>query len=274
MFVIINIKPSGKKRVKKGRTVDKVHEFSTKDNERFYIVDVLDSAVGVNWDEVSLFLGNHRKTVLFDRQFDLPRNAPVQRFEPTEFRQLLLFNTASLIFKELYLSGIRIKCCVNDTAAECPHLLEKIVKYSAQIVVVTSNKFRYLAETEFLYDYYGAGITVANHAEVSEDTIILDSDNSFNYSGKGILFSSNGAGFSPLAVDGRSSLSSLCPEYIDKIDFLAAVHKFNRCGELSDAVLSAFMYNGTPVSVGGAANRIKNHLWKKTESEKSTIFYV
>lgn len=274
MFVILNVKASGRKKVKRGRTVDTVREYFTGGNDRFYIVDVLDSAQGVNWEEVAAFLGKHRKTVLLDRQYDFPKDSPLTRFEPKEFRNILIFNTVSMIFKELYLSGFRIRCCINDPAADCVPHLEKIVKYAAQTHILTENKFRFFAETEYLYNYYGAGITVSEKALADNDTIIIDTDNSFRYLGKGILFSSNGGGYSPLDIDGFGNIKALCPAYIAAVDFLGAVQQFNHADTLKDACLHSFLKNGTPVSVISAINDIKKHLWANAKSEKNTIFYV
>lgn len=274
MFVILNVRSSGKKRIKRGQTVSRVHEYFTQGNQRFYIAEVMDSAQGVNWEEVSTFLGKHRKTVLMDRRYSLPSDASLKRFEPREFRNILLFNTMSMILKELYLSGFRVKVCINDPDALYPHLTEKIVRYAAQTVIVTKNKFKYFPETEFLYEYYGAGITVSQRCDVSDTTLILDTDGRFPCTGKGLLFSAGMYGHTPLDVDGFGHLKALRPSYIDMLDFLGAVHKFNRCDALADAVLSSFLLNGNPLSVSGAVTDIKKYLWKNSESEKSTIFYV
>ena len=64
MFVILNVVSSGKKKTKKGKAVRKVSEFRTNGGERFYIVDVNDSANGVDWDEVAAFIGKHSSRVL------------------------------------------------------------------------------------------------------------------------------------------------------------------------------------------------------------------
>ena len=69
MFVIINIVETGKKKIKRGKTVSSVRDFHMSGGERFYIVDVCDSEKGVNWDDVSYFIGKHGKRVLMDENF-------------------------------------------------------------------------------------------------------------------------------------------------------------------------------------------------------------
>lgn len=273
MFVIINVKASGRKKIKRGKTVDRVFEQTTENGERFYIIDALDSEKGVNWDEVSYFVGGNRRSVLLDRSYALPEFSKLKRFEPYEFSNILLFNTVNIIFRELYLSGCRIKCFIIDKNGDFPHLAEKAVRYASETTIVTDNKFKYLNEAAWLYDYYGASLTVSDCASADDGAIVIDTGKTSGYSGKGVLFSLD-RGFSPLEPDGFYFLKSKCPPYIDIRDFFGAALEYNKETSLLDASCGTLLSNGSPVTAAQAAESVKKILSRFAEAKKSVTFYV
>lgn len=274
MFVILNIVASGKRKIKRGKTVNEVHEISTSGGERFYVVDVCDSSKGVNWDEVSHFIGKHSKKVLLDRQFCFPELTSLTRFEPLNFKNVLLFNTVEMILREMYLSGIKIKCIVNDPTAIYSSCLSKIVRFASQTTVVTKCDYRYFSEIRGLYAEYGAGVTVSDKASVPDSrTFIIDTSCSFENNASGYLFSVSN-GITPLTVDGFNHLKVLCPEYIDSLDFLGAVYEMNRDNSLADAFCSEFLCNDERKTVSELMTEMKKRLNVSFDSNKSIIFYV
>lgn len=274
MFVILNIVESGKRKIKRGKTVNEVREVSTLGGERFYVVDVCDSEKGVNWDEVSYFIGKHSKKVLLDRQFCFPDFTPLTRFEPLHFKNLLLFNTLEMILREMYLSGIRIKCIINDPSAVYSSCLSKIARFSSQTTVITKYDYRYFSEIRGLYAEYGAGVTISEKIpSPDERTFILDTSCSFENKDIGYLFSAT-KGITPLTVEGFNHLKVLCPSYIDGIDFLGAVYEMNRDNSLSDAFCAEFLCNGERKTVSDMMTDLKKRLSISFDSNKSIIFYV
>lgn len=274
MFVILNIVESGKRKVKRGKTVNNVRDVRTSSGERFYIVDVCDSEKGVNWDEVSYFIGKHSKKVLMDKQFSFPEFSPLMRFDPIHFKNVLLFNTLEMILREMYLSGIRIRCVINDPLALYPQYLSKIVRFAAQTTVVTENNFRYFSETSDIYTKYGAGITVTDTIPMTDEkTFILDTAGDFENKNKGYLFSAKKT-IRPLRVDGFNHLKSLCPAYIEPIDFLGAVYEMNHDKSLIDACCSSFMYKNEKHTVSEMIADIKRNISSIYDNNKSIIFYV
>lgn len=274
MFVILNIVETGKRKIKRGKTISSVKDVMTTGGERFYIVDVCDSEKGVNWDEVSYFIGKHSKKVLIDRHYNFPEFTPLDRFDPINFKNIILFNTLEMILREMYLSGMRIRCVINDSLALYPSYLSKIVRFSAQTTVVTKNDFRYFSEVRCLYSRYGAGITVTEHMPViDKNTIILDVTGDYENKGNGYLFSAEKC-IRPLSVEGFNHLKSLCPAYIEPIDFLGAVYEMNHDKSLKQAFCSGFMYNGEKRSVSDIITDLKGKLNLSFDSNKSIIFYV
>ena len=274
MFVILNIVESGKRKIKRGKTVNEVREVSTPGGERFYVVDVCDSEKGVNWDEVSYFIGKHSNKVLLDRQFCFPEFTPLTRFEPLHFKNVLLFNTLELILREMYLSGIKVKCIVNDPLALYSSCLSKTVRFASQTTVVTKYDYRYFSEIRGLYAEYGAGVTVSEKSPSPDArTFILDTSCSLKNEGAGYLFSVT-KGIKPLTVEGFSHLKVLCPSYIDEIDFLGAVYEMNRENSLSDAICGDFLCDGERKTVSELMTELKKQLSVSFVSNKSIIFCV
>lgn len=274
MFVILNIVESGKRKIKRGKTVSQVREVSTTGGERFYIVDVCDSGKGVNWDEVSYFIGKHSKKVLLDRQFCFPEFTPLVRFEAVHFKNLLLFNTLELILREMYLSGMKIRCIINDPGALYSSCLSKIVRFASHTTVVTDCDYRYFSEVQGLYNEYGAGVTVCEKTPLPDArTFIIDTSCSFENDGAGYLFSVE-KGITPLTVEGFNHLKVLCPSYIDSIDFLGAVHEMNRDNSLAQALCADFLFYGERKSVSEVMSELKKQLSVSFDSNKSIIFCV
>ncbi len=273
MFVIVNVKPSGKRKIKKGRTVEKVYEYFTAKGERFYVADVLDSEKGVDWNEVAHFLGRHSSHILLNKNIILPENANVGRFEPVAFKNLLIFNTLELLLKQMYLAGCRATCYINDPKGEYYSLLDKIARYSARTTVITSDKLRYITKAAMIYDDYGAGISITERASIqSDNAVIIDTSGTF-FGKRGVVFSAFDNGITPKYTDGFNELKALCPPYISTVDFLGAVYELNRDKRLDSALCRMFSFAGDDIS----ALQILEKLVPKNinnERESSIIFSV
>lgn len=249
MFVVVNVKESGKRKIRKGRTVDKIHEYFTSGGERFYITDVLDSSAGVNWAEAAAFIGRHCGHVLLDKRIILPEDCPVQRFCAHKYKNVLLFNTVGLILRQMYLAGCRPSCYINDPIGKYACLLPEVARFSAQTTVITDKGFLYYPVVSSLYAQIGAGVTVTDKAEnISSDAVIIDTDGSMNISSEQ-LFSVCANGIMPKYADGFNDLKSLCPPCIDSIDFLGAVYEFNRDKRLENSFVRIFSQNNNDISV-------------------------
>lgn len=270
MFVVVNVKPSGKRKIKKGKTVEKIHELFTAKGERFYVADVLDSEKGVDWNEVSRFLGRHSSHILLDKNIILPENADVGRFEPVAFKNLLIFNTLELLLKQMYLAGCRAACYINDPKGEYYPLLDKIVRYAAQTTVITSNRFRYLSRAAQIYRDYGAGISITERTEIkSDNSIVIDTAGTFF--GAGVVFSAYNNGITPKYTEGFNELKALCPAYIEPVDFLGAVYELNRDKRLNNALCRVFTSDGRDIKV---LELLEKLVPKNTQSESSIIFSI
>lgn len=247
MFVIVNVKPSGKRKIKKGRAVEKVYEHFTVNGERFYIADVPDSEKGVDWNEVARFLGRHSSHVLMNKNIILPENTDMGRFEPVAFKNLLIFNTLELILKQMYLAGCRAVCYINDPRGEYYSFLDKIARYSAGTTVITSSRFRYVSQAAQIYNSYGAGISITERASIqNENAIVIDTSGTF-FGKRELVFSAFDNGITPKYTDGFNEIKSLCPPYIEPIDFLGAVYELNRDKRLAGAVCRTFSFDGRDI---------------------------
>lgn len=272
MFVIINIVETGKKKIKRGKTVSSVRDFHMSGGERFYIVDVCDSEKGVNWDDVSYFIGKHRKKVLMDENFSFSEFSNLERFNAKKFRNLLLFNTLEMVLREMYLSGIRIRCVINDPKGLYDRNLSKIARFSAQTTVVTENNIRYFSEICDMYAKYGAGITVTDvMPQTDEKTFIIDTTGELDCCDKGYLFSPM-KGIRPLDADGFSHIKAMCPSYIDTTSFLGAVYELNKDKSLESACCSLLFFKNKKCSVSEMTDEIKSEVNAYYDNNKSIIF--
>lgn len=275
MFVVLNVKSSGKRKIRRGETVDKVHERQTGRGERFYIVDVLDSERGVNWDEVSYFIGKHSKHVLLSRDLLFPDYSLLKRFEPADLKNVLLFNTLGNIFKQMYMYGYRITCYVYDPKGKYASLLPKTVRYASETIAVTNSAFRYFSVSSAVYSDFGASVTVTDKAEITDKAaVIIDTVGDFDYKGTGMLFSVGDNGITPECVDGFDNFKKLCPDYIDMLDFLGAVYTRNREKSLASAVCRTFSRNDESLSVNDIIKELSELKNKHLENSKSAVFYV
>ena len=275
MFVILNVIGSGKRKVRRGKTVDQVYEYSTGNGERFYIIDVLDSAKGVNWDDVAYFTGKHGKAVLLDRRYALPEFSPIGRFEPLHFKNVLLFNTLNSILKQLYLHGERIRCRLYDPEGLYAAHLPKLVRFACETTVVTNKDYRYFAEADSLYCDYGASVRITREKPTEDDAaIILDTVGSLRRTDRGCLFSVAENGFTPSKTDGLQDLKTLCPPYIDPLDFLGAVYEKNHDRRPGSALCRTFRLGDQEITVPELTEQILRHRNENTGRARSIIFYV
>lgn len=249
MFVVINVKDSGKRKIRKGRTVDKVHEYFTSGGEKFYITDVLDSGVGVNWNETAAFIGRHSNHVLLDRRIILPVDCPVQRFTAQKYRNILIFNTVGVILRQMFLAGCRPQSFIYDPDGEYSFLLSKIAQFSAQTTVITEKNYFYYSHVSELYTQYGAGVTVTDEiGSIPSDAVVIDTQGDMKCTSD-MFFSVSDNGITPKYADGFNDIKAMCPPYIDSVDFLGAVYEYNRDKRLENSVCRIFMHNDENFSV-------------------------
>ncbi len=274
MFVILKLVESGKKKVRKGQTVRRVTEHQTGGGERFYVVEISDSGTGVNWDEVAAFIGRHSQRVLTDRELYIPSDAPVKMFNGGKFLNILLFNTMSIILKELYMSGFRTKCYINDKEGRYSFLLPCIARYSGETVVMTKNDYRYFSQIQSIYGEFGAGVTITDgRCEPETHAFVIDADRTFLYNGKGILFSSE-AGISPCTIEGYDDIRRMCPSFVDVNDFFGAMYEMNREKRLSHAFCRTMLRENEEMSVWELVQELKIRISASPDRRKSIIFYV
>ncbi len=272
MFVILKIVRTDKKKIRKGRTIGGVRIVNMGAGQCFYEIEVISGENGINWGEISAFVGNHGKNVLTEKSVIIPADSGLKKFDTTEFRNILLFNSLKLVFRELFYMGNRVRCVVNDPSGIYAGKLKTIVPYSARITVVTENEFRYFSEIRNVYSVYGAGITLTDCIEeCSDDTVILDTSGKLKTE-KGILFSPSD-GFSPGRTDGFDNILDFCPSYISQTDFLAAVCRFNSQPSLNDAFCRTFLHNNRNFTLFETAEYIGN-VKENIRTNKSIIFYI
>lgn len=269
LFVVINVKESGKRKIRKGHTVDRIHEYRTSGAEKFYIADVYDSQSGVNWEEVAAYLGRHSRNVLLDRNIKLSDNSPVRRFQGLKYRNILLFNAAEMIFRQMYLSGCRTECVIYDPFGQYSFLLEKAARFSARTTVVTEREYMYHPAVSSLYTNFGAGVTVTNdEGVISPDAVIIDTCGNLSIHSD-TLFSVKGNGITPKYVQGLNDLKALCPPYINVIDFLAAAYQFNNDPRTKDSAVRVFRRKNGDISASDLAEEMIN---RRTQDNGRLIF--
>lgn len=274
MFVVLNLVESGKKKVRKGQTVRKVTEHQTGGGERFYVVDISDSETGVNWDEVSAFIGRHSARVITDSVLHLPEDSLLKRFNNEKFINIILFNTMSMILKELYMSGFRTKCYINDKNGKYSYLLPCIARYSGETVVVTRNDYRYFSQIQSVYGEFGAGVTVTDsNCEPEMHSFVIDADGTYPYNGKGILFSAD-SGIRPCMVEGFDDIRKMCPAFVDVKDFFGAMYEMNREKRLSHAFCATMYSDSGEKTVHEIIQELKIRISASPDRRKSIIFYV
>ncbi|MBQ8210128.1 MAG: hypothetical protein IJZ35_06065 [Clostridia bacterium] len=271
MFVIVNVKPSGKRKIKKGKTVEKVYDHFNAKGERFYIADVLDSEKGVDWNEVSHFLGRHASHILLNKNIILPENAPVGRFDPVAYKNLLIFNTLELLLKQMFLAGCRTSCYINDPKGDYFSFLSKVARYSARTTVITANRFRYITQAAKMYSDFGAGVSVTERAQITDDNAVVIDTAGTLFGKRGVVFSPFNNGITPKYTDGFNDLKVLCPAYIEPVDFLGAVYELNHDKRLHNAVCRTFSFEGNDIK---ALELLERLVPKSAANETSIIFTV
>ncbi len=272
MFVILKIVRTDKKKIRKGRTIGGVRIVNMGAGQCFYEIEVMSGENGINWDEISSFVGNHGKNLLAESSVSIPADSGLKKYDTTDFRNIMLFNSLKLVFRELFYMGNRVRCVVNDPSGIYAGKLKTIVPYAARITVVTENEFRYFSEIRDIYSVYGAGITLTDSFdEYGDDTVVLDTSGLLKTE-KGILFSPSN-GFSPGRADGFDNILEFCPSYISQTDFLAAVCRFNSQPSLNDAFCRTFLHKNRNLTLFETAEYIADAK-DSIRTNKSIIFYI
>lgn len=273
MFVVLKIHRADKRTVKRGRTVHDVRLINTGAGQCFYEVTVLAGERGVNWEEVASITGNHGRHLLLPDDEILPEGCPVGRFDSSEFRNILIFNTAELILKELFFMGERMRCVVNDPDGLYSGYIRKVVRFAAHTTVITDNELRYFSAVRDIYADMGAGVTLTDNVkELHPEVLYIDTAGTLT--GDGLKIFSPFSGIYPYKADCRGGIDRCCPSYINSIDFLGAMLRLNKKSVLSQTVCRSFMLEGKPFTPYELARLIKEGENADIAHSKSIIFYV
>ncbi len=274
MFVVLNVIDTGKRKIKRSKTVLNMRETLLDNNDKFFVVDVAQTQRGINQNDVENFLGSYSKKAVMNGYASKLLGGSVKPFVPDLFFNVLLFNTVAVMIKELYLCGMRTKCYINDPSGEFALMLSDIVRYSAQTVVITQNEHKYYPCVQTIYSDMGATVTITKKSkQIPTDAILIDTAGTM-FGGGALTFSTKN-GIAPSEISGFENLKQLCPDFIDENIFLAAVYELTRNSDtLSEAFCCTLNMGGTKISLQDLIHIAKQKIYKGVYSEKSIIFYV
>lgn len=136
----------------------------------------------INWYALDSEIGAQRNQLLCTDNILFPKNSGFKRFENIEFKIQLACNLGVYVLSKLKSEIPDIKVGVFDKNACCTNLLEELINYSANIVVVTDYKDEYENTAERIAFSEGAVVSVSENRDALSDCPLVIAPGQINES--------------------------------------------------------------------------------------------
>lgn len=210
----------------------------------FYKLCVTVGKRGVDWQEVSRFVGKCANRLLVSDSVIIDKTWGVGKYNNPALYSKLIQNTFVTIIKQQKKRFETL--CYIDERGIAPDNLFKLVPYFTHIVVVTDNKRKYEKVCAKILDDTGLCVTMQNKIVDSAVKIdadrnvmtIIDKSNVYNFS--------NGEEFKVPDV-----YEKLYDDSVDRLLFYSALYEFCGVFELADTSFDAITINGEKKGMNG-----------------------
>lgn len=211
----------------------------------FYVLDILESKKGIDWESVSSECGRYASRVIAPRDVILPDENGLKRFVPVSMNSLLIFNTAAEIIRKASLPPDSFSISLTDRNALHPSRVCELLPLASCVRVITAYPERYAAACAHALEEFGATLIIRPaYEETSKPDIVICSDGAVTAAMRNsavFAFRRKTGGriiFSGSETELLQKHTEILPENIDSVDFAGAVTELCGCSEYKKSVFS------------------------------------
>lgn len=202
----------------------------------FYKLEVTVGKRGVDWQEVTYFVGKCANRLLLDEKINIENISGVGRYNNKILYEKMIKNTFTEILKQQNKTFDSL--CIIDKKGMCADFLLKLVPYFQRITVTTENKEKYVKVCDYILQ--NTGLCVLVQSEIQNATVKIDTErNVMTINTKKCIYNvSDGEDFKVPEI-----YENLYDNSVDKLLFYSALYEFCGVFELADLCFKAILVN-------------------------------
>lgn len=203
----------------------------------FFRLNITVGKRGVDWQQVTYFVGKCANRLLIDNSTVLDEKFGVGRYANYALYPKLMQNTFVSILRQQ--SKLFDDLCLIDRKAKSVDLLYKLVPYFHRISVVTENKKKYEKTCDDILE--NTGLCVTLQSEIKDAAVKIDAEKNVMTitTQENIYNISNGEEFVVAQI-----YENLYDGTVDRLLFYSALYEFCGVFELTESSFETIMING------------------------------
>lgn len=203
----------------------------------FYKLEITVGKRGVDWQEVTYFVGKCANRLLLDEQINIENISGVGRYNNKILYEKTMKNTFAEILKQQNKTFDSL--CIIDKKGIYADFLLKLVPYFQRITVTTENKEKYEKVCDYILE--NTGLCVLVQSEIQNSTVKIDAERSVMTinTEKCICNLSDGEDLKVPEI-----YENLYDNSVDKLLFYSALYEFCGVFELADLCFEIILVNG------------------------------
>ena len=236
---------------------------AVKSGAPFFILHVAAPPDAIPWDTVFYTAGRCAARLLTAPDIVLPKSDRVRRFVPQFLPLRTALQTLSYILRLAKLPPKRLCIGVHDPNGALCGSAEILLRYAADVRIVTEKPDDYAAYSRSLLEQYGAGFTVDTLVSLFRGcNVLLCPDAQILPDDSAVRFSCTPAAgaFLLRGVPLPEPYAALLPDGIDPDLFAAALYELCGVHVLGTLCADCFAPDGTTLTPEDAAKRLTPHL--------------
>lgn len=232
MFATICIENEKKRFRKRKCSVDAV-QTAVRGGAPFRIITVTQGTKGIDWRKVAIAAGCGSRNLLLPKGIVLPESPHLNTFKADTLPLLIMLNTAAQRLKND--EATKRSLLIEDINGVLPDYIDRVAMCASKIKIITDNPQAYYSAGVRLMERFGASPIICNQTGKNErfDAAVskepLENAN-LNFS------------VSAITADGTPEIpeqySRLCPEEIDRFDFLCALFECSGVRAIGEITLN------------------------------------
>lgn len=238
MFAVICIE-SEKRKIRKRKTKIEAVQTPVRGGAPFRIVTISKGRNGIDSHRIAEAASCGSRNLLVPDGFILPECPHLKLFEADTLPLLITLNTAAKKLKNTA-GATKRSLLIEDKNAVLPDYIDRVAACAARIKIVTDKPQAYYTAGLRLMERFGASPIVCGERSEAEkfDAVISDTPNKnarFNFS------------VSSIKAEGTPEIpvqySRICPEEIDRFDFLCALFECSGVRAIGELTLDDLISN-------------------------------
>lgn len=203
----------------------------------FYKLEVTIGKRGIDWQQVTYFVGKCANRLLLDESVNIEDIADVGRYKNKALYDKMMKNTFTEIIKQQNKTFDSL--CIIDKKGTSTKFLLNLVPYFERIIITTDQKGKYEKICDYILE--NTGLSVLLQSEIQDATVKIHAErNIMTINTKNGLYNiSDGEDFKVPEI-----YENLYDNSVDKLLFYSALYEFCGVFELAELCFETIVING------------------------------